>query len=102
MKHSFQSHRSPENTTFTWSLTKELKAKLILLCSSEQEGEKLVSSWLNKVMPAMIEERLKKHGIEWDDAMIDHLLEHGSARSWTPERRKITELAAKLSEKKKK
>jgi hypothetical protein len=52
--------RSPDQTTFTWSLPKELKAKLLLL--TEAEGRPL-SNYLTWLLTPLVNTALASRGI---------------------------------------
>ena len=52
--------RSPDQTTFTWSLPKELKAKLLLLAKSEGRP---ISNYLTWILTPQVDTALENRGI---------------------------------------
>lgn len=71
--------RSPDQTTFTWSLSKELKAKLLLV--AERDGRPL-SNYLSHVLTPQVETILKTAGIVVTDDMIETTLNESAEKAF--------------------
>jgi hypothetical protein len=71
--------RSPDQTTFTWSLSKELKAKLLL--AADAEGRPL-SNYLTWVLAPQVEAALAAKGIAVDEETVEHTLAGAAERAY--------------------
>jgi hypothetical protein len=80
--------RSPDQTTFTWSLPKVLKAKLLLV--SEAEGRPL-SNYLTWLLTPQVNTALTSRGITTTPERIEETLAVSAEKAFrgSPSRKKI-------------
>jgi hypothetical protein len=71
--------RAPDQTTYTWSLSKELKGKLLILSKKDTRP---LSNWLTHVMEPQVETMLASRGIVVTDAMIEDVLKESAASAF--------------------
>lgn len=71
--------RSPDQTTFTWSLSKELKAKMLIV--AEAEGRPL-SNYLTWLLSPQVETILKTRGIVVTEDMIEETLSGAAEKAY--------------------
>lgn len=71
--------RAPDQTTFTWSLPKELKGKLLILAKNEGRP---ASNWLTWFLLPQVETRLREKNVAVTDEMIEEVLEESAGRSY--------------------
>lgn len=69
--------RSEDNTTYSWSLTKELKAKIFKL--ADKDG-RTMSGWLTHVLGPQVETLLQSKGIVIRPQDVEGILEEMRSR----------------------
>lgn len=69
--------RADDQTTVTYSMSRELKAKIILLAQKEFRES---SSWLRAVLTPIVEHQLAQKGMTVSENLIEKTLEESKGR----------------------